>query len=216
MNKRFIENELPWTYIRFYAVGALLFMIPFTRGIFISITTLSLLLVIFSVFYFNRDWNSTQVAWGIFIVTSSYLLEYYGVATGTIFGEYIYGRGLAPLIKGTPLIIGLNWLFLIYSTHLIANKTCGTVVGRIVCASLLMLLYDVVAEWVAPYMKMWSFSSGYPPLRNFSVWFAASVFYHTGFELIPLRHDNPSARFLYAVQIVFFIVIGIFSQIVIK
>ncbi|MCD8101032.1 MAG: carotenoid biosynthesis protein [Alistipes sp.] len=216
MNKWRIEKEMPMVYVRFYAVGALLFMIPFTRNLFISITALSLLLVIFSVFYFNRDRKPAQIAWGVFIVISSFLLEYYGVATGSVFGDYSYGRGLAPLVEGTPLIIGLNWLFLVYSTHLLADKICGTAPGRVLCASLLMVLYDLVVEWVAPYMEMWSFGSGYPPPRNFVVWFAASLVYHTGYELFPLRHDNPSARFLYAAQIVFFIVIGTFSQLFLK
>lgn len=207
---------MPAAYIRFYSVGALLFMLPYTRNLFISITSLSLLLAISSALFFDRDLRHGPLAWGCFIVVSSFILEYYGVATGGIFGQYSYGRGLAPLAGGTPLIIGLNWLFLIYCTHLIANRTCRTVAARIVCASLLMVAYDVAAEWVAPYMQMWSFGQGYPPLRNFAVWFGASAVYHSGFELFPLRHDNPPARFLYVVQILFFLIIGTFSQIFIR
>lgn len=65
-------------------------------------------------------------------------------------------------------------------------------------------------------MRMWSFTSGYPPVRNFIVWFFVSVIYHTGFELFPLRRDNPPARFLYAVQILFFVLIGTYAQIFIR
>ncbi|MCD8185627.1 MAG: carotenoid biosynthesis protein [Rikenellaceae bacterium] len=148
--KRPIERQMPALYLRFYAVGALLFMVPFTRSLFVSITSLSLLLVIASVFLFDKNRRGRQIGWGCFIVLSSFALEYLGVATGRIFGEYAYGRGLAPLVHGTPLIIGLNWLFLIYATHLIANRTCHTGIGRVICASLFMVLYDVVVEWVAP------------------------------------------------------------------
>ncbi|MCC8034738.1 MAG: carotenoid biosynthesis protein [Rikenellaceae bacterium] len=216
MNKLQIEKLMPAAYIRFYTVGALLFILPFTRELFISITSASLLLVIVSVLWINRDRSPQQIIWGCFIVISSFFLEYYGVATGSIFGEYSYGRGLAPLVGGTPVIIGVNWLFLIYCTHLIAKHICRTVAGKILCASGLMVLYDIVIEWVAPFMQMWSFAGGYPPPRNFAVWFAASMVYHTGFELFPLRYDNAPARALYAVQIFFFITVGTFSLIFLK
>jgi len=58
---------------------------------------------------------------------------------------------------------------------------------------------------------MWHFADGYPPLRNFAVWFGASLVYHTGFELFGIRSDNPPARFLFAVQLIFFLLIGIYS-----
>lgn len=211
-----IERRLPSMYVRFYAVGLLLYAVPFTRNFFVSIITLSLVLAFASAFRFNRDWRRPQIVWACFIVVSSFFLEYYGVATGDLFGEYAYGRGLAPLVKGTPLIIGFNWLFLIYSTHLIANRITPNAVARILCASLLMIGYDLVAEWVAPPMRMWSFSGGYPPLRNFAVWFVASVIYHAGFEVFPLRHDNHPARLLYVFQVVFFLLIGLYSTLVIR
>ncbi|MCD8072821.1 MAG: carotenoid biosynthesis protein, partial [Alistipes sp.] len=192
------------------------FMLPPTRNIFIGITPLSLLLVISSVFFFDRNRTPGLLAWGAFIVVSSYFLEYFGIATGRIFGEYHYGRGLAPLIRDTPIIIGLNWLFLIYCTHLMAIRIWKSPAGRIFGASILMVAYDVVLEWVAPYMQMWSFEQGYPPFKNFAVWFMASVVYHTGFELFPIRYDNSSARTLYVIQMVFFVVIGTYSQLFLK
>lgn len=210
------KERMPLMFIRFYAVGLILFFIPFTRPLFVSITSLSLLLVIGAVMAFHRDWNTRTVLWFVFIVVSSFLLEMAGVNGGRIFGAYAYGRGLAPLVNGTPLIIGLNWLFLVYASHNIAQRFNLKPWARVLTGSLLMILYDLVVEWVAPYMNMWDFGQAYPPFRNFVVWFIAAVVYQTGFELFRIRSDNPPARFLFALQLVFFLFVGIYSAIFIR
>lgn len=210
------RERMPLMFIRFYTVGLILFMIPHTRPLFVSITSLSLLLVIGAVLAFHRDWNAKTVVWFAFIAVSSFLLEMAGTNGGRLFGEYAYGRGLAPLVNRTPLIIGLNWLFLVYASHNIAQRFEMAPWARVLTGSLLMILYDLVLEWVAPYMGMWSFGQPYPPFRNFAVWFAAGVVYQTGFELFRIRSDNPPARFLFALQIVFFLFVGIYSSIFIR
>ena len=210
------ESKMPMVFVRFYAVGLLLFMLPYTRPLFISITSLSLLLTIAAVFYFHRQWNARTVLWFAFIAVSSFFLEMEGVHSGKLFGSYYYERGLAPLVSGTPLIIGLNWLFLVYGSHAIISRYSNSPWIRIFLGSLLMIAYDVVLEWVAPAMRMWHFDGGYPSMQNFLVWFAAALVYHTGFVLFGIRTDNMPARALFLIQIAFFIIIGLFSLIFIK
>lgn len=203
-------------FVRFYAVGLLLFMLPYTRPFFISITSLSLLLTIGAALFFHKVWNVRTVIWFLFIAVSSFLLEMKGVHTGKLFGNYAYERGLAPLVSGTPIIIGLNWLFLVYGSRAVVFKFRLRPWLRVLSGSLLMVAYDTVLEWVAPVMQMWRFDGGYPPLRNFVVWFAAALVFHTGSELLRIRNDNVPARSLFAAQIAFFMIIGIFSAIFIK
>lgn len=197
--------------LRFYAVGLGLFMLPFTRSIFVSITSLSLLLVFVAAFLFNRDWRAGTVIWFLFIVLSSFFLEMEGVASGAVFGEYAYERGLAPLVKGTPLIIGFNWLFLVYASRNIIMKYTGSRTLHVVGGAALMLAYDTVLEWAAPYMEMWSFAGGYPPLRNFAVWAAAALIYHAGMELLRVQGGNAAARCLFIVQFAFLFLVALFS-----
>jgi len=210
------ERELPMNFIRFYSVGLLLFIIPFTRELFISITALSLLLVIGIVLYYHREWNVKTVLLFLFIVCASFLLEMAGTATGEIFGVYFYERGLGFKINGTPLIIGLNWLFLVYASHDIANRISGNAFIRILLGASLMILYDILLEWVAPYMQMWHFDSGYPPLQNFIVWFITAFILHSGFEILRIRTDNKPARMLFIIQAGFFVCIGVFSSLFIR
>lgn len=210
------ETALRNILLRFYAVGLGLFMLPFTRGFFVSITSLSLLLVFVAAFLFNRDWRPGVVIWFIFIVVSSFFLELEGVASGSIFGNYAYQRGLAPLVKGTPLIIGFNWLFLVYASRNIVMKCTDNRILHVAGGAALMVAYDLVLEWAAPYMQMWSFSGGYPPLNNFLVWAAAATIYHTGMELLRVKGGNTAARYLFIVQFVFLFIVALFSTIFIR
>lgn len=206
------EKLLPRVFARFYAVGLLLWLLPPTRGVFVAITPLTLLCTTAVVLVFHRAWNRRTVAWFAFVVVSAFALEWQGVHDARIFGPYAYGPGLAPLVEGTPLIIGLNWLWLVYASHDLAARLTRNPVLRIVAGSLLMIAYDAVMEWAAPAMRMWHFEGGYAPLRNFAVWFVAAVVYHTGFEVLKIRSDNRPARVLFGLQFVFLLAIGFLSQ----
>lgn len=209
-------GKMPQIFIRFYLVGLLLYMIPYTRPLFVSITSLSLFLATAVVLAFHKDWSVKTVIWFAFIVLSSFLLEMQGVESGELFGQYVYEQGLAPMINDTPLIIGFNWLFLVYASNNIVSRWNSKAWMRILSGSLLMIFYDFFLEWVAPYMTMWRFESGYAPFQNFLVWFLAALFYHTGFEVLKIKSDNPPSRFLFGLQILFFVVIGIYSVIFIR
>lgn len=206
------ERAMPQIFARFYAVGLLLWLLPPTRGIFVAITPLTLLFSTASALVFHRAWNRRTVAWFALVFVSSFILEWRGVHDARIFGPYAYGPGLAPLVDGTPLIIGLNWLWLVYASHDLSARLSRNPVLRIVAGSLLMLAYDAVMEWAAPAMRMWQFDGTYAPLRNFAAWFVAAVVYHTGFEALAIRSDNRPACALFGLQFVFLLAIGLLSQ----
>lgn len=210
------ESQMPLIFIRFYLVGLLLYMVPYTRELFVSVTSLSLFLTTAAVLVFHRDWGLRVILWFGFIVLSSFLLEMQGVASGELFGRYEYQRGLSPMINHTPVIIGLNWLFLVYASNNIVNRLNSKAWTRVILGSLLMVCYDLVLEWVAPCMTMWSFEGGYPPLENFLMWFAAAMVYHSGFEVLKIKSNNPPARSLFWLQILFFVIIGTYSSIFIR
>lgn len=198
--------------VRFYLVGLALYALPGTRPLFIALIPLSLLLALGFVLRFHRPWNARTILWFGFVAVSAFALEWAGVQTGAVFGEYRYGHGLAPLADGTPLIIGCNWLLLVYASHaLVAPLPAAW--ARIAAGSLLMVGYDLAAEWAAPAMQMWSFGA-YPPLRNFVAWFAAAIVYHAGFEWLRIPTENPPAGFLFVAQAVFLLLIGLCSLVI--
>lgn len=205
--------QMPGYFMRFYAVGLLLFMIPATRGLFFAVTGWSLVLVTAAAALYQRNWNTKTVVWFAFIALSSFLVEVFGVNTGCVFGTYRYGQSLGIRIYGTPLLIGLNWVLLTYICHDLAARYFRRRVAVAVAATLLMLAYDLVLEAVAPPMRMWHFSTPYPPLANFVAWAALSLVYQSGYEWLGITSDNYPARWLYAIQLVFFLVIFLYSTV---
>lgn len=202
--------------VRFYLVGLLLFMLPFTRSLFITLIPYSLLFVVGSLFYFHPRWNGTTLLFFLFIMVSTFLLEMAGTSTGLIFGSYRYEEGLGIQIYHTPLIIGLNWLFLVYASRSTVERWFGKPFLRIVVASGWMVLYDVLLEWVAPAMQMWRFDVGYPPVRNFIAWFVASLVFHTLYEYLPVGSPTPLAGKVLKIQMIFFVCIGLYNSFFIR
>lgn len=215
ISKTISPGELPWTFTWFYAVGLLLFMIAFTRPVFIALIPLSLLLVIALILYHHQPWNVKTVLLFAMIYAVSFFLEMVGVNTGMIFGPYIYDRGLGWQLNGTPLIIGLNWLYLVYASRSIAGQITRKSFFRIGIGAVLMIIYDLIMEWVAPSMQMWHFEGGYPTVSNFLAWFFTAFIFHSGFEILRIPVCNHAARWLFLIQIVFFLLIGLYTSFVV-
>lgn len=210
------EKAVFFYFVRFYLVGLVLFMLPFTRALFITLIPYSLLLVVGSLFYFHTRWNMPTLLFFFFIVASTFLLEMAGTSTGLIFGSYRYEQGLGIQIYHTPVIIGLNWLFLVYASRSIVEGALRQPFIRIIAASGWMVLYDILLEWVAPTMQMWRFDTGYPPMRNFIVWFAASLVFHTFYEYLPVGSPTSLAGKVLKIQMIFFLCIGLYTFFLIR
>jgi len=212
-------EELPKTFLIFYSVGLLLFLLPFTRELFITLTPLSLLLVNIALLYHHRHWNFRFILFIFTVTISSFLIEAEGVRGGVLFGDYIYLGTLGPKLFATPLIIGLNWLMLTYCSaaimEYIRRRSAGTVdiAIKILGGALLMVTYDIVVEMVAPGMGMWEFDQGYPPAKNFVMWFVMATVFHILFVAFKIKPVGKPAIALFFAQIAFFLVISLFMAV---
>lgn len=216
LQKMISEEELPKTFLRFYFVGLLLFIIPYTRELFFSITAFTLILVIACILFHHKEWNKSTVLVFAFIAFSSFFLEVAGVNLGVLFGEYQYDISLGLKLWNTPLIIGLNWVFLVYASQSIISRFTNNAYLRIVGGASLMIGYDLILELAAPPMQMWHFKTFYPPVENFVTWFVAALFYHTLLVSFKISADNKSAGALFGIQMLFFAIISIFSLLFIQ
>jgi putative membrane protein len=198
-----------------YTVGVIGSAFPFTHDFFIVLTPVVLLLSFAMLLNFHTpvlDSKTSMVFAIVFLI--SYLAEVAGVRTGQIFGTYSYGRGLGLKLFDTPLLIGLNWVMLVYCTATILEKVPVGSIGRIAGASLLMVLYDLIMEQVAPQMDMWAFSSGFAPLRNYISWFILAVIFHSLLRMTGIRLTNKLAPLIFYCQGAFFIIMFIFYKLV--
>ncbi len=207
-----IQEGLPITFIVFYSVGLALYLAPPTHNLFIQITPYTLVLVAVAIFSHHKEWSPKviSVLAGIFLL--SFITEVIGVATGKLFGTYVYGEGLGFKIADVPLIIGLNWTFLTYASNSIVSKYTSKNIPVIVGAALLMVLYDILLEKVAPLMDMWSFSRNDPPVSNYVVWFLMALVFNWAVQKFNIDTQNRPARWLFFIQIGFFVIIAIYNE----
>lgn len=141
--------------IIFYVVGVIGFSIKYTYGLFIYLTPIVLLMSLGLLFYYDRN-NITKkkILFYIFIYISSLLVEMFGVNTGILFGEYKYGIGLGIKVVDTPILIGINWVLMIYITSSIFTKLRPNFLSQVIIPSGLMISYDIIMERAAPKMDM--------------------------------------------------------------
>jgi len=160
-----------------YIVGILGFALPFSRPVFQMLIPLSLLLLA-AVFLLYHEARTTRL-WVVlaFIFLAGFGVEVAGVRTGVIFGVYHYGPSLGPKLFEVPVIMGLNWVIMIYggaaiSAALIRHPLPGSLVSAgLITAS------DYFIEHFALLSEMWFWEGDGPPLRNFLAWFGLSFLF---------------------------------------
>ena len=198
--------------IIFYTVGVSAIYIPFTSAFFISLTPLALLLSFGVLMLFHRDFRLKTMLIFAFIFLAGFLVEMIGTNSGLIFGGYTYGPTLGLKIGETPVLMGLNWIMMIYLTATPVRKLKTHPLIKVFLSSSLMVAYDVVLEQVAPAIKLWSWSGDIIPLQNYVAWFVLSVIFHTLFISAKVKVKNELALVLLLTQFFFFVFLLPFSR----
>ncbi len=187
----------------FYIVGTLGFLIPFTKDVFITITPFALLLNVYLLAIYHKKYSISDVIIFVLIFVFGFLIEVLGVNTGLIFGDYQYGSGLGLKLFETPLLIGVNWLFLTYASVSVLNSFKINKLLIVVLAPLAMLIYDFVLEQVAPKMDMWSWHETSVPISNFIAWYGIALVFAGLLTLFKINTENPLSKILLLCQFVF-------------
>jgi bisanhydrobacterioruberin hydratase len=194
-----------------FGVGAVGHLISSVRSPMISITPFVLLAMGLLVLYFPvKQKGRPLVYWicGIYLVT--FFLEAIGVATGKIFGNYIYGSSLGFRIFDVPLIIGFNWVVVILGSIALASRITKAPVLRVIFTAIVAVIFDSIIEPAAIRLDYWQWEAGSIPLQNYAVWFiialaAASVFVISGLQTT----SRELSHYLIA-QLSFFVVLNVF------
>lgn len=197
--------------IIFYLVGIVGFIIPDTHSLFSRLTPFALILsTAFLVVFHKPGFSLKTIIVFLTIYVLSFLAEMVGVYTGLIFGSYEYGNGLGLKIWETPLIIGLNWLMLVYCTNIIARKIFRHSVLIVFFGSALMVAYDFVLEKAAPMLDMWSWQGGKIPIQNYIAWFVFSLLFHTLVIRSKVRISNKLGPAVFIIQALFFVILVLY------
>lgn len=207
------KNPVPVVII-YYLVGLAGMIIPATHELFKDLTPFSLLLSIFLLYLYHDSFSTRFWLASLLILVLGFLVEVAGVETGVLFGEYSYGDTLGPRLFHTPLMIGVNWLMLVYCSLYIVRKYIDTPYFRAIVAAALMVVYDFALEPSAIYLGMWSWSGGAVPLQNYLAWFIIAFLLNSLADRLDLpARKNKLALPLFFIQLVFFIALDLWFYI---
>jgi putative membrane protein len=170
----------------------------------LSLTLLLLLL--------NHDLSDNKSKIGLTLIFFlGLIVEILGVNYGLFFGEYSYGANFGPKIYEVPYLIGFNWVLLIIATGSLSDKLIkGKEIYKILFASSLMVLIDLLIEKSAPKLDYWEFVISPVPFSNYLWWFIFSLcFQYIFFKTVKSKEHYLSSNIL-VIQFLFFGMLAVF------
>jgi bisanhydrobacterioruberin hydratase len=177
---------------------------PVSRPVFEKLIAFNLVVTAAIVFYFHPDFSYRFIVFAIVTFLAGYFVEVAGVHTGVIFGRYQYGGALGFKLWDVPLLIGLNWLVLVYCTGVITHRLRVPAILKIITGALLMVGIDYLIEPVAIRHTWWTWQAETVPLQNFAGWFVSALVLLTFFHILRFGKNNPVAPLVYVIQVLFF------------
>ncbi len=136
--------------------------------------------------------------WVVGVLVATWLIEVVGVATGIVFGEYVYGRGLGIPVLGVPPLIGFNWVLVCLGMLLwVAPDPAGRSLPKPLAALVVAALatgFDWVMEPVAITLGYWSWAGGDIPLQNYAAWFTIALGAALAFLYLVPREARVASR----------------------
>ena len=171
------------------------------------VLSLTLLLLIL-----NHDLSDKKSKIGLMLIfLFGLIVELLGVNYGLFFGDYSYGANLGSKIYGVPYVIGFNWVLLIIATGSVSDKLIkGREIYKIIFASFLMVLIDLLMEKSAPKLDFWEFVISPVPFSNYLWWFIFSLcFQYIFFKTVKTKEYNLSSNIL-VIQFIFFGMLAVF------
>lgn len=219
MNAARIQEKLPpLSTILIYAavvyiIGIAGLIIEGTRPLFIFLVPVNILLSIFLVLIHEPALNKRLLVAASIVFAGGFLVEWIGVKTGWIFGDYTYKFGLGPHIWDVPPIMGVNWFLLVYGTSIISLRfTQKTWLNAGIAASL-MVFYDLFLEPAAIRYSFWKWGPDYIPLQNYLAWWVLGfVFCWIFIKITRPKQRNIMAEAMFYMQLLFFIILWIFNN----
>ncbi len=204
------QKAISLFFVIFYTVGVIGMALPFTFQLFTKLIPFALILSFLTLVLFHPSKIEWKVLWAFLaIYFISFIVEAIGVNTGQIFGYYHYGNSLGLKLFETPFIIGLNWLFLVYTTSAVVEKIKIHYIIKIILASLSMLVYDLVLEQVAPKLDMWHWKNDSVPFQNYLAWFTLALIFHSVLKILNIKIQNRLALLILGCQFLFFLLLFI-------
>jgi putative membrane protein len=198
------ENRYIGLLVLFYFFGIVGISSEEFKPFFLPLSPINLLLTLFIFYKINNDFSKRFLILSLLIFLIGYSVEAIGVATGLLFGNYSYGNLFGFKVFETPLLIGVNWLFLSLSTHGMVQYFTKKPLVLITISALLMTGLDFFIEPVAMELEFWSWENNLIPIQNFLMWFATSVIIHSIIYAFRPKINTKISFVIFIAQLLFF------------
>ncbi len=206
------DEKLRWQALMLFLLHGvgILGLISFYQNYFLQATFLNLLITAIILLKQQEGWSHQLILYLAWAYLLTFFLEVVGVASGSIFGEYSYGNSLGYKILEVPVIIGLNWVVLVYSCGIIADKLPLHWLFKSILGALMLVFLDVLIEPVAMQLDFWNWQNGIIPMQNYIAWFLIGFTLLVVFYQVRFNRKNRLAIFIYLVQFVFFAILNVY------
>ena len=198
--------------VMFHLVGLYGFLNSDLEQLFIALVPYHLLLMLSLLDISTGDFSFNFRAFAIIVYLAGFFIEVIGVNTGLVFGSYTYGEALGFKLFSTPLLIGVNWLILVYCTGVfleqfkIKSSFFFSLLGALILLSL-----DFLIEPIAIRFDYWSWAGGKIPLQNYLGWYLFSFLLFWIFRGLDFQKQNKAAIVLLFAQAGFFLVLNFWA-----
>ena len=204
-------NICSFIIILFHLVGLYGFLNPHLSDLFIRLVPLHLMLMLLLMMISGYDRSTSILVFGLVVYAAGFLVEVAGVNTGLIFGSYTYGRTLGTQVWNTPLLIGVNWLVLVYTTGVMLSVYQLSKYLLAFLGAGILVAIDILIEPVAIKYDYWSWAGGVIPLQNYIGWFFVAFLMFLFFDRMNFKKQNSSAIVLFVAQLCFFMILNRWS-----
>lgn len=228
-NKLFtLQHIALFIVLLFHVSGAIGILFTPYKSWFIQNTPLNLLIMAALLIITQPQKNLSFFLFFAIAFATGFAVEWIGVNTGYLFGNYQYGKVLGVQYDGVPLLIGINWFIIMYCAGVIAqqlhhwsNKQLAAMqaevkpaiqfISFITDGALLAAFFDFVMEPVAVKLGYWQWlGGGEIPFFNYTCWLIIGLLLLAVFRLLPFEKDNRLAVHLFIIQLLFFLLLRTF------
>lgn len=193
----------------FYIVGVFLLLKSNDKDTIITYTPY-ILLVTLALLLLNHSKWSKKIVFSLLIIFSlGFLVEVLGVQTGFPFGSYHYSEILGIQLFNTPLVMGVNWVLLVYAGTMLFQPLAWPNYLKSIVTGLMLVVLDIFLEPFAIRWNLWQWIETVPPLQNYISWaFIAMLLTYILNSCLEKSMRNPIAGYILIIQFVFFVLLS--------
>ncbi len=163
--------------IIYYSVGISLLKAGGNKEEVIALTPFTLLFTMIVLLFNHTHWKKRVMLALMLVAVLGFFVEVLGTRTGLPFGFYSYSDVLGIKVMDTPLIMGINWVLLVYAGTMLFHplKIPGWLKPVLTGSSLVLL--DIFIEPFAIKWNLWQWQETVPPAQNYVSWAIIAVLF---------------------------------------